>query len=711
VAEKVKLDVVFDDDFSAPAKKAGNASQDLAAQMARIERIAKGTSGALSRTEVKLNSMARSVGTASRSLTQFTRRSNLNAKTFASAWSVTATRVPSVMDRLGDSFVGLAGRSRLLRGGLVMAAGAANSMAARGITLTRAVGGINTAFERIAGGGFVRNLGARLKGMFSMIVAGFAAATAAATAFFAYSVFQAGLLRSRMSLAFGSADEFERIKQLSLDMRAPLGATAEQMKRLMNAGFDKGLATTLFKRGQDMMALGASADEVRRAMLAISQIKSAGTLQGDELNQLADATIGKDFVYAALAKNLGKTTEEIIKMKEAGKIKSDDAIQAILDVMTKKTRGKDPGELSKIFNNTTVGGAIKSLTSLASNALDDIAVAAEPAFLAIGVAINDVTTALQSGDADKFKKSIGEAFNATARAIKVVWTTWKQFASGFRDIMIDGGGLAEINKELAGMFGGMDAEGAGFAFAQLGKAAAVAVISLVKLLAIGAAVSVQLAALATVVSDTLSPSLRKAGVDMDTVTKATRALAVVLGIIGLVLVGTTLLALSPLIALLAIVALALTTATAAAYGLIKAFEAISAAAGRAGTAISNAMGSGFGAATIGFGAMPGLPDMPALAGAGGFTGASMGMSSIERGGPTGSPAVVGGAQGMDLSGLASMFTTSGGGEGGGGEKTVNFDFSVNVEGDGASDVEAVWEQLRWRVRREVEVGIKNAGDM
>lgn len=66
---------------------------------------------------------------------------------------------------------------------------------------------------------------------------------------------------------------------------------------------------------------------------------------------------------------------------------------------------------------------------------------------------------------------------------------------------------------------------------------------------------------------------------------------------------------------------------------------------------------------------------------------------------------------MDLSGLASMFTTSGGGEGGGGEKTVNFDFSVNVEGDGASDVEAVWEQLRWRVRREVEVGIKNAGDM
>ena len=106
-----------------------------------------------------------------------------------------------------------------------------------------------------------------------------------------------------------------------------------------------------------MRVLGANSEQVGRAFLAINQIKSAGTLQGDELNQLAEAGVPKAKVYEELAKALGKTVPEILKLKEAGKIESNDAINAIGSAMLSLSGGKDFGDAGGKAARETLSGA------------------------------------------------------------------------------------------------------------------------------------------------------------------------------------------------------------------------------------------------------------------------------------------------------------------------------------------------------------------
>lgn len=81
---------------------------------------------------------------------------------------------------------------------------------------------------------------------------------------------------------------------------------------------------------------GTSPEIMDRIALAFGQINKSGKLLGQEVRQLAEAGISVDSI---LAKAFGKSTAEIIAMREKGLIPADKAIQAIVESMEKDFGG------------------------------------------------------------------------------------------------------------------------------------------------------------------------------------------------------------------------------------------------------------------------------------------------------------------------------------------------------------------------------------
>lgn len=141
-----------------------------------------------------------------------------------------------------------------------------------------------------------------------------------------------------------AAKAWDLVVESAKKTKAPISEVAASINSLLAAGFDLSSANTLFKQLADLKTLNPMAN-TEGIVRAISQIASTGRLQGDELMQLAEAGVNVDDIYKALEKRLGKTRDEILKLQQAGKIGSKDAIAAIQESIAKKT-GKDAGAVA-----------------------------------------------------------------------------------------------------------------------------------------------------------------------------------------------------------------------------------------------------------------------------------------------------------------------------------------------------------------------------
>jgi len=105
---------------------------------------------------------------------------------------------------------------------------------------------------------------------------------------------------------------------------------------------------------------------------AIGQIAGKGRLQGDELLQLAENGLETSAVYQALAKSLGKSIPEIMKLQAAGKIQSDVAVDAILAAIAEQTGGKAAGVAARERSLKNINGLIERIKAIPQNLLFDI---------------------------------------------------------------------------------------------------------------------------------------------------------------------------------------------------------------------------------------------------------------------------------------------------------------------------------------------------
>lgn len=126
-------------------------------------------------------------------------------------------------------------------------------------------------------------------------------------------------------------------------MAMAYGFTTDEAKRLTTATIDFTSAT------------GASSAAMQRIALALGQIKAKGKVAGQEVLQLTEAGLSVDKI---LAEAFGKTTAEIVAMREKGLIPADEAIKAITESLE-----KDFGGAAK-RQATTFSGLMSSLEDI-----------------------------------------------------------------------------------------------------------------------------------------------------------------------------------------------------------------------------------------------------------------------------------------------------------------------------------------------------------
>lgn len=223
--------------------------------------------------------------------------------------------------------------------------------------------------------------------------------------------------------------------------------TTNSFKKLLAGGFNPKLATDIIKMGADMRFLGGSAEEVKGAVRAISQIKAAGKLQGDELNQLAEAGIGANLVYEALGKSLGKTVPEVIKLKEAGKIDSATAISGILAAV-KGVTGKDLGQAGEEWATKTIEGMVSRIKTKGENVAISLGDRMAPALSRLSQKALDFTEVwLAAGGAERLVGRLEPVFASVGRVIERVAPILGRMWDGFSSKM--GPALDELGKVLS----------------------------------------------------------------------------------------------------------------------------------------------------------------------------------------------------------------------------------------------------------------------
>lgn len=339
------------DGFTAVAKRAGAAADELGSKISRAAKASDDLDAAGKKADTFRDKMGR--------------LSHANGK-FANEWTELARRIfgarfGSLIDGASAKWQQYGGVIKSVGKGLGIMAGAA---IAAGTLAIAGIGRVIAAAEDFA--------------------------TGKSKAIFAFDKLLGG--------PAAAARAWDVVRAASEKTRTSLSETAASFNKLLAAGFDLPAADTLFKQLADLKALSPQAN-LDGIIRAISQIRNIGRLQGDELLQLSEAGVNVSDVYDELAKKLGKTKAEVQKLQAAGKIDAATAIGAIQAAISKRT-GVAPGEL-----------AAKAPKSLAETA----AIARDRFFDLINLDFSRVTKFIErigeSKGAGKFAEMIQRVFD------------------------------------------------------------------------------------------------------------------------------------------------------------------------------------------------------------------------------------------------------------------------------------------------------------
>lgn len=239
-------------------------------------------------------------------------------------------------------------------GQLTGALGASNRALDRHSRAAQAAARAHSDLSESASGGLTR-LGSSLVS-FGAGALKIAAATAALTglaaaAYGANSAIEAMVSRERnlraLTTLLGSADEALRVRNRVTSLSEFLGVDPNEAQRnfqeLLSKGFSEGEAMRIFQGLSDVASISPTAD-MSRIILAISQIRQAGRLQGDELNQLAESGLPLENVYKRIGAAMGVAASEVRDLR--GQVPAAVAIEAILGGI-QDTTGRALGGLAR----------------------------------------------------------------------------------------------------------------------------------------------------------------------------------------------------------------------------------------------------------------------------------------------------------------------------------------------------------------------------
>lgn len=269
---------------------------------------------------------------------------------------------------------------------------------------------------------------------------------------------------------------FDHVRGLADEFGMSVQDTSDNYRDLLSSGFNPKQADQITKMGADMRFLGKSADQVKLAVIGISQIKATGNLQGDELNQVANAIgLDKAAVFDEIGKKIGKTRAEVMKLKEAGKLDQGVAIEGILSaVMAQAGHETELGQRGKEWANSAMEGFVGRIKAKGENLMIDLGDRLTPTLQRLaGAAFQWVDVFIKSGRAEKLVGKIGDTFDAVGDVLTKVTPLATKFLDGFG---------AEATKAFGALsdavtsMNGADIDQTGAAFERMGTGLAQIVI-------------------------------------------------------------------------------------------------------------------------------------------------------------------------------------------------------------------------------------------
>ena len=283
------------------------------------------------------------------------------------------------------------------------------------------------------------------------------AAGAAAVAFgiFATHAFKAGLDVEKSVNALNRLDKgagqqsFNEVAGLAASLGLNVSDTVHQYEKLRKLQFKPEDARGLIKMGADMQALGNSAEDVQGILLAMSQIKSKGKLQGEEMLQLAERGVSGVLVKEEIAKIMGVDPGSIEDLQRRGAVGADVALQAIENAINRKLKQSKVGESAEQFATQTTTGMLnvfKSRGQLITMGLGD----EMRKGLERSGGLKDLGGLFKSSGGIKFLKSLGAGFKTIGKIIG------KLIPVAVEAVTVFGGAFVEA---LGGVMGGADGAG------------------------------------------------------------------------------------------------------------------------------------------------------------------------------------------------------------------------------------------------------------
>lgn len=179
--------------------------------------------------------------------------------------------------------------------------------------------------------------------------------------------------RIAMEGILGSADQARAMLSKLSDFAAStpfeFKDVAELSNRLLAVGFSaEEIIPSLTTLGDVAATLGSSTDDINSAIRAIGQMRGSGTIRAEELNQLNDALSGfnaKSVLTEGLARETGKSFEEMAKLVNNGAVPAEQGIRILLDGMK-----QFPGAAGAMARQAkTLNGLMSTLNDVAGNAI------------------------------------------------------------------------------------------------------------------------------------------------------------------------------------------------------------------------------------------------------------------------------------------------------------------------------------------------------
>lgn len=195
-------------------------------------------------------------------------------------------------------------------------------------------------------------------------------------------------MASAMAKAAPIAQELQRwIEQLALQSPFTSQGVADAFRTSLAYGFTTKEAQRLTQAMIDFSAgSGATEASMSQIALALGQIQAKGKLSGQEVLQLVNAGLSVDKI---LADAFGKTTAEIVAMREKGLIPADQAIEAIVSSLENDFGGAAKAQAG------TFSGLLASLEDVRSVGLREFF---EGTFKAIQPLLTEFVNTISSED-------------------------------------------------------------------------------------------------------------------------------------------------------------------------------------------------------------------------------------------------------------------------------------------------------------------------